>query len=243
MQVTVLTAVYNAGAFLRSAVESVLQQDFASFEMLLCDDGSTDESWSILQEFRTDSRVRLFRNETNRGMCVTRNRLLQEVRTPFMQVFDADDLLLPGAMSFLHGLLNSQPDVGVAHGCILSQEFDEMGNPLGEPEPVEPPTWELLGCTIGDGGTMARTELVRDVAGWDEQLRIGVDWDLWMRVSERTRVHHAKDREVYLWRRHPSSTTRSLSPEERLRDSRRVVEKAIERRYGTRLPASVWNDA
>src|ERR1035437_10045946 len=92
--ISVLLPAYNAELYLRQAVDSVLAQSFADFELLALDDGSTDRSLSILREYESkDSRVRVISRE-NRGLVSSLNELITESRGRYLARMDADDVCL-----------------------------------------------------------------------------------------------------------------------------------------------------
>src|SRR5262245_15036509 len=93
--ISVLMPVYNAGRFLAPALDSVLAQTFADFELIAIDDGSGDASGAVLAEYAVrDQRIRIFAQE-NRGIVATLNRALELARAPIVARMDADDLSRP----------------------------------------------------------------------------------------------------------------------------------------------------
>ena len=87
--------VYNSAPFLRESIESVLNQSFRDFELIAVDDGSTDQSWEILQSFDHDSRVRSKRRETNQGEAMARNDGIVRSDSEYIAFLDSDDLAKP----------------------------------------------------------------------------------------------------------------------------------------------------
>lgn len=97
--VSIIMPVYNSEKYLRSCVDSVLAQDFDSFELLLIDDGSTDGSPAICDEFgRLDSRVKVFHKE-NGGICAARNYGMERAQGEYIAFSDHDDIVLPGFLA------------------------------------------------------------------------------------------------------------------------------------------------
>ncbi len=126
-KISVLIPVYNAADFVAEAISSVLDQSFSDFEIVAIDDGSTDNSGSILRSF-DDPRIRIF-EQANRGIARTRNRLLTAARGEYVAVFDADDVMLPFRLSAQAAYLDEHPNVVIvggqcidigADGCVLS---------------------------------------------------------------------------------------------------------------------------
>jgi glycosyltransferase involved in cell wall biosynthesis len=117
--------VYNAGEYLRPAIESILSQTFSDFEFLIVDDGSTDNSVDIIQSYE-DPRIRLIRQE-NQGCYPARNRAIAEARGEFLANMDADDISLPERFEKQVAYLRENPEVvlvGVrALGCDQEDTF------------------------------------------------------------------------------------------------------------------------
>lgn len=100
-RVTIIVPIYNAQATLRRCVESVLNQEFTDFELILADDGSRDGSGSVCDQFaRADSRVRVI-HKTNSGVSDTRNQAMAQARGEYLQFLDADDWITPNATKLL----------------------------------------------------------------------------------------------------------------------------------------------
>ena len=102
MRCSVLMSVYNGSIpQLREAVDSILQQEFGPFELILCDDGSEEPVRSWLETLQKDSRVRLLRNRKNRGLAASLNRCIGEARSPVLIRQDGDDRSRPGRLRVL----------------------------------------------------------------------------------------------------------------------------------------------
>ena len=86
MKVTVIMPVYNAGKYIKEAINSILKQSFIDFELLIIDDGSTDNSLLIIESFK-NSKIRVLQNITNQGLVFTRNRGIDEAKGEYMFSF------------------------------------------------------------------------------------------------------------------------------------------------------------
>jgi glycosyltransferase involved in cell wall biosynthesis len=126
---SVVMPVYNAERFLAQAIESILIQTFTDFELIIIDDGSTDKSAEIVLSI-PDSRIRFFRNETNKGIVYSRNRGLQLCRGIYYAPFDADDIVLPEKFEKQVQILSAQSDVIMVGTWV--QFMDENGNFTGK---------------------------------------------------------------------------------------------------------------
>jgi len=93
---SVVTPVYNDAAFVHRAIESVLSQTYSNWELLICDDGSTDDTIAVLKKYAAhEPRIRLLSNEVNRGHVFTYNRLFFEAKGDYLAILDADDWCAP----------------------------------------------------------------------------------------------------------------------------------------------------
>ena len=112
-RVTILMPVYNAGKFLREAVDSILAQSFSDFEFLIIDDGSSDGSQSIIRSY-DDSRIRLMQNEKNLGVAATLNRGLDLARCEYIARMDADDISMHHRLGKQIHFMDENPKLGVS---------------------------------------------------------------------------------------------------------------------------------
>ncbi len=92
--VSVCIPVYNSQRWIKQTVESALNQTYDNIEIIMVDDGSTDKSWQILEEFKNffPDKIKIFKQE-NKGACAARNKALRESKGDYIQWLDADDLL------------------------------------------------------------------------------------------------------------------------------------------------------
>ena len=94
--ISVIMGVYNGADTIESAVQSILKQTHQKLELIICDDASTDNTWSLLQRWaQKDCRIRLLRNQKNEGAAIARNRCLEQAHGDFVAIMDADDISMP----------------------------------------------------------------------------------------------------------------------------------------------------
>lgn len=115
--VTVFMPLYNAEPYVGEAIQSILNQDYRDFELLIINDGSTDGSVAVVKSFR-DPRIRLEHNEANRGLVHTANRGFELARGTFLARMDADDISLSGRLGLQVRFLESHPEIGICGGTI-----------------------------------------------------------------------------------------------------------------------------
>jgi glycosyltransferase involved in cell wall biosynthesis len=186
--VSVLMPVYNPGAFLREAVDSVLAQSYPSFELIAIDDGSTDGSYELLQAYAArDARVRVFRQPHNLGIVAARNRAFGEARgdTRYYAIFDSDDVSLPDRLTRQVAFLEAHPDHALVGGQTLI--IDEDSQPIGI---RRYPTGYAQICSvitrynpIAQPAVMLRRSVVDALGGYDDAFPRCQDYELWLRMA------------------------------------------------------------
>jgi len=184
---------FNAERFLAQAVESVLGQTHQDLELVVVDDGSTDHTFELLQDYaRKDARVRPLRNSENLGIVRTRNRAFAEAdpQSAFFALMDADDVCLPERLALQLELLAARPDHALVGGNLIL--IDETDREIGRR--VYPASHEAILEVITRFNPIAQpTATVRrsaiDAVGmYDERYPRCQDYDLWMRVARRFKV-------------------------------------------------------
>jgi glycosyltransferase involved in cell wall biosynthesis len=126
-KVTVLIAVYNGERFLREALDSVLAQTFTDFELLVVNDGSTDETVTILESY-SDQRIRVITNRRNIRVVGSLRRGLNYARGEYIARIDAEDIALPERLEKQVRYLDFHPEVGMVSSRCLA--IDEDGRPV-----------------------------------------------------------------------------------------------------------------
>jgi hypothetical protein len=190
--VTIAMSVYNAGRFLPQAVESMLTQPFADFEFLILNDGSTDGSAEVIDSYAArDPRIRAIHQE-NRGLVASLNRLIEEARAPLIARMDGDDVSMPKRLARQVDFLARNPDYGVVGSWATS--IDESGascdtGGLDQPTDHEGFLEALDGKPLlCHPSAMLRTDVVHAAGGYRALYRHCEDYDLWLRLAERTKL-------------------------------------------------------
>lgn len=152
-KVSVIIPVYGAEKFIAATVQSVLDQTFKDFELLLIDDGSPDRSIEICQQF-TDPRIRIIR-QPNRGVSAARNNGIRQAQGKYLAFLDADDLWTSDKLAKQVQQLDDSPEVGVSF--TYSAFIDDDGNPLGIYQTSQyqdiTPGYILCRNPVGNGST------------------------------------------------------------------------------------------
>ncbi|MEE2788662.1 MAG: glycosyltransferase family A protein [Myxococcota bacterium] len=210
---TVLMAAYNRADLIGTAIQSVLDQDFKEYELVIVDDGSTDQTPNVVRGF-TDPRIRYIRKDVNEGRSPTRNRAIAEARGEYVLWMADDDLLMPGVLRLYDETLTAEPHIDVMYGHL--QLFDhETGRDLNL---FEPNDWtgqdqaiigaKLYGSCVPDGGTANRRTLYAKVGSgpYDDEFVRAQDYELWTRIVGHARFRKV-DATVYRYRKHAGGTS------------------------------------
>lgn len=209
-RVSVLMTMFNAGAYLRPAIASVLAQSYKDFELIIVDDGSTDGSAAVAAGY-ADSRVRLIANATNRGQTPCLNQGLALARGEFVARQDADDFSRPDRLEKQMQFLDAHPEIGLLGAN--AEQIDGNGAALGDTDlPCDTPAicWgNIFFNSFLHSAVMFRTEMVREeFGGYDESFRCSMDYALWSRIARQHAVANLAESLISL-RVHPESITRA----------------------------------
>lgn len=228
MGISIIVPAYNSEKFLAAAIQSVQAQSLPDWELVVVNDGSTDQTGPIADKFaRRDRRIRVVYQE-NAGAGAARNRGLAETRKDFEYVkfLDSDDLLEADALEISLQVLKQDQEAVGAHGLL--RYIDKEDKPLASggsyiwPErrrgiqgkilktwPVTAPTtFEVLAYSnfIPTGAIMIRRAAIDRVGGFDPSLKIVEDWQMWLLLS---RLGHIAfiNRVLLNYRRHENNIT------------------------------------
>ena len=184
--VTVVIPAYNAAETLAPALDSVLNQTFDDLEVIVVDDGSTDDTASVAARF--GSPISCIRTE-NGGVSRARNRGLEEARAELVAFLDADDLWKPEKIERQLRLLRDRPEAGIS--TTGSEKVDEHLAPIGDaPAGAPGDACEALllnSMVLGQiSSALVRKQLAVEVGGFDERLSQCADWDFFIRLAIRT---------------------------------------------------------
>jgi glycosyltransferase involved in cell wall biosynthesis len=176
--------VYNGERFLAAAIGSILGQSHGNLELLVLDDGSTDDSAAIARSFG-DPRVRLICNGSNQGVIRTRKRGIGEARGACIAFLDCDDIALPERLAVQFGFLRDNPDVVMMGSWIAL--MDERGDLTGAfsryvTAPESLPSAMLFDNCFAQSAVMARREALESVS-YREEYPCAEDYDLFARLT------------------------------------------------------------
>jgi glycosyltransferase involved in cell wall biosynthesis len=184
-EVSVVIPTRGRWFLLKETLASALAQEGVSHEVVVVDDGSPDETPARLGELG-DERVRVVRHERARGVAAARNRGIEEARGHWVAFLDDDDLWSPDKLRTQLDALHAS-DAGLAYSAVVAIDRERRATrALPLPRPEELMRLQLRQSVLPAGGSnvIARTELLRMLGGFDEQLYHLADWDLWIRLAD-----------------------------------------------------------
>ena len=181
-QVSVIIPTYNRGWILREAVDSVLAQEYTDYELIVVDDGSTDDTREILDSYGQDLFVF---QQPNKGVSAARNRGLAESRAQLVAFLDSDDLWLPQKLTRQVEFFTINPAALI---CQTEETWVRDGvrvNPKKRHHKFSGMIFKpsLALCLVSPSAVMIRKTLFDTVGLFDESLPACEDYDLWLRVS------------------------------------------------------------
>jgi len=180
--VSVIIPTYNRGWILKEAVDSVIAQDFKDFELIVVDDGSTDNTQDILNSYKEDIIVL---KQNNKGVSSARNRGIASASGQYVSFLDSDDLWLPQKLSIQIDFFNANPDALI---CQTEEKWIRNGifvNPKKRHKKLSGDIFEqsLYLCLVSPSAVMIKQNLFEEVGMFDESLPACEDYDMWLRVS------------------------------------------------------------
>lgn len=210
-RVSVILAAYNSARYLQRSIESILTQEYRDLELIVVDDGSTDNTDDILSRYADlDPRLRFVRNGENRGIVFSRNRGLQLAKGELLAGQDADDVSLPERLGRQVEFLDAHPEVGLVG--TWASFIDENGTILPRDGLSPAASNAELQKALIDVSTfccatvMLRRRLLALVGLYDPRFPYSNDYEWLLRLSEVTQMGNLTER-LYLYRRHRDAVT------------------------------------
>lgn len=236
-KISVVMPCYNAERYIEAAISSVLDQDWPQLEVVVVDDGSSDKSAELVRN--NFPGVKLIQ-QVNQGVAAARNNGILQAQGDWIAFLDADDIWLQGKLRAQWNLLSGAPGARMAYtawqvwnstdpvplpeylSALLDQASD-AGRWTGPTGWIYPQL--LLDCEVWTSTVLTHRSILEEVGLFDTTLRIGEDYDLWLRASQVSQILRVP-RPYALYRMHASSITKSV-PEINHRNF--VISRALNR--------------
>ena len=215
--VTVYITNFNYGKFIKQAIESVLLQTEQSFELIIIDDGSTDNSKEIIEKYKDLKNIRIV-YQKNKGLNVTNNIALRAARGKYIVRLDADDYFSPNALELLLEKLESDSMLGM----VFPDYFlvDTQGEVLERQKRHDFDNEVKLFDQAAHGAcTMIRVQFLREIGGYDESFSCQDGYELWVKFTSKFKVSNINE-PLFYYRKHGKNLT---SNEDRILDTRATI--------------------
>ena len=228
-RVSISMANYNYGRYLAAAIDSLLRQSFADWELIVVDDGSTDDSRQIIERYLGDRRIS-FHPLNHLGQVRAKNTAIQFCRGEFVAFMDADDVWAPTKLEKQIAVFASQPDLGLVY--TRRTLIDEHGRNL----PFRQPRLhggQVLHHLLHDNficysSVLVRRQVLEHVGTFDLGLDLAIDYDLWLRIAKHYTVDFV-DEPLTHYRTGHGNLSRRLN--ERLKTALWIIRR-FQERYG-----------
>lgn len=188
MEVDIIMGVFNEQKTIKRAIDSILEQDYLQWKLLICDDGSTDETVSIIENYvhNYPDKIVLYRNERNRGLTYSLNRLLKYSTARYIARMDADDYSVPSRIRVELEFLEKNPQYAMVGSAI--EKFDKNGVFATVLFSEKPSRKSLLwNSPFAHPTIMIRREVILSLHGYRDlpKTKRCEDYDLWFRLYAR----------------------------------------------------------
>ncbi|NEQ66045.1 MAG: glycosyltransferase [Symploca sp. SIO2D2] len=208
--ISVIIPAYNAESTIKETIDSILNQTFTDFELIVINDGSQDSTLEVVSSI-SDSRIRVF-SFSNAGVSAARNRGIGEAKGKYFSFIDADDLWTPDKLEAQLAALQANPQAAVAYSW--TDWVDESGQflrPGSHSKSHGNVLSELLFRDFIASGSnpLIRKEALTQVGGFDESLTPAADWEMWLRLAGKYEFVNVPSAQI-LYRVSPNSMSANI---------------------------------
>jgi glycosyltransferase involved in cell wall biosynthesis len=228
-RVTVIMPAFNVEAYIAESIESVLNQTYTDYELIIVNDGSTDRTGEIAAAYAAahPQQIRVI-SQANRGLAGARNAALRAASGSIYALLDSDDEWAPAFLAEQMRILDAEPDVDIVTGNAFNRGGAADGRtarPFPDPRPA-PNLMEILADeTAVFIMSIFRREVVDAIGGFDEDFRTNEDYDFWIRAARVGFSFRRNPRPLGWYRRHSHSL--SANDVRMLNGILRVYRKAL----------------
>lgn len=190
VKVSIIMGIYNCEQTLRESIDSILKQTYTDWELIMCDDGSSDQTFEIAQEYaRQDVRIKVLKNDMNKGLAYSLNVCLKEAKGEYIARMDGDDISLPTRLEKQVAYLEQHREIAVLGTTV--QYFDNQGIwGISRAKSNLTKIDIMCGNAFIHPTVMMRKAVLQEVGGYtvSKQTYRMEDYDLWCKLY----VHHYK---------------------------------------------------
>lgn len=241
---SIVVTCYNYGQYLQQSLQSVLDQTCSDYEVIVIDDGSTDNTPDVMEQYAADSRFKYIR-QANAGQPKAKNRGITESRGEFIAFLDADDIWLPTKLEKQLALF-ADPLVGVVYSrrkWINQDGVEISGNEriLRRGDILDHIFIDNFICF---SSSVIRHSCLEEVGYFDENLPMGIDYDLWIRLAARYRFEYVDEPLVKYRTGHANLSKNTMK---RYDCAQKIMNKAlgdhqVRNKFSWYVPRLAWAD-
>ena len=204
-KVSVIIPTYNRGNFIVSTIESVLSQSYRDFEVIVVDDGSTDDTRAQLEKFNHQIK---YLYQQNQGVSATRNTGIRLAQGEYIAFLDSDDLWLADKLMIQTQILDNDPGIGLTYSRVVIQDENGIVRGMKPQKPSGSNFQELLeqGGDYPTSTVMVKKICFNQAGLFDEQFSILEDFDMWLRISRNYRTFAFTEKPLAIYRRHSENS-------------------------------------
>lgn len=210
-KVSVVIPAYNHAKFIAASIDSVLQQTFADYEIIVVNDGSPDNTAEVLSSLRNRGQV-IYLEQANSGQAAARNRGIRTAQGEYIALLDDDDCWPPNKLAWQVERLESDPTLLLVAGDTRESLADVLRDqvlPVGDPDFATLESIIVRNPIVSPGQTLIRKSALAAVGGFNESIWGADDWDLYLRLSRLGRLElHL--RPTLFYRRHAGNASHHM---------------------------------
>lgn len=191
-RVSVLMPAYNAEKYIAVAIESILSQTFTDFEFIIINDGSTDNTAKIVQEYaKRDARIKFIDNKQNRGIATARNILLESAIGEYIAYQDSDDISVPERLAQQVSFMDAHPDVTVSCAGLQTMPGDKIITCPAKPKILD---FYIANMVSNPAVIMRRVAIVNNGIKYEKRYSTAEDYAFWLDVLRHNlQIHNTAD--------------------------------------------------
>jgi glycosyltransferase involved in cell wall biosynthesis len=222
IRISAVIPAYNYGRYLGRAIESVLAQTRPVDEVIVIDDGSTDDTAAVAASF--GQRVRYIYKE-NRGLSAARNTGIRAAQGDWLAFLDADDCWRADKIQLQMESVERNPDCALVYTSSSTFTLDGVTNSYRAIDPsLIWPTLRYQNCISGGSGVMVRKDVFLELDGFDETLTACEDWDMWVRIGRKYKFSLVQEPVTAVMVAHASMSSDHVRM---LTNTERILEKTL----------------
>jgi glycosyltransferase involved in cell wall biosynthesis len=199
-KVSIVMAAYNPGHFIEPAIESLLNQTYDNIEVIVINDGSTDNTAELVKPYLSDPRMRYYEQD-NAGQTVAKNNGIKRATGELVGFLDADDFFALNKLELQVPIFDTDPKIGVVYSNAASV------NAHGQLTAVRSNGWTCFSGKVTEqlflrnfmpfSSAVVRKEALDRLGAFDEKIAMGIDWELWLRLSTEYDFYHIDESLLY----------------------------------------------